>query len=267
VIPKETEAEIVLRASPRRRGARQREGPRRAAIRYDRDAFFATRSFTDLADLNRQAAAWTAAAAADRSWVEDRARTVRQAFEDERGVLLPLAAEPFPAYERIEIEVGKTPYVRFDLNDYSIPHDRTRRTLVAFASLDEVRIVDGNEIVATHPRSWDRGQQIEQSDHLERRAAEKRSGRRVPKPAFEKAADHAHLPRIPPVSRTLTPTPRNTGRHRTPWRWATGGKRTSPGEEPWSDVEGRRSFGATLADDRVAQGASWSGKEPRPILG
>jgi hypothetical protein len=75
------------------------------------------------------------------------------------------------------VEVGKTPYVRFDLNDYSIPHDRTRRTLVAFASLDEVRIVDGNEIVATHPRSWDRGQQIEQSDHLERLAAEKRRAR------------------------------------------------------------------------------------------
>jgi hypothetical protein len=27
-------------------------------------------------------------------------------------------------------------YVRFDLNDYSIHHDRTRRTLVAFVSLD-----------------------------------------------------------------------------------------------------------------------------------
>jgi len=147
------------------------------AIRYIRDAFFAARSFTDLADLNRQAAAWTATAAIDRPWVEDRDRTVRQAFEDERSVLLPLASEPFPAHERLEVEVGKTPYVRFDLNDYSIPHDRTQRTLVVFADLEEVRITEGNDVVATHPRSWDRAQQLEQSEHLERLADEKRSAR------------------------------------------------------------------------------------------
>lgn len=147
------------------------------AIRYIRDAFFAARSFTDLADLNRQAAQWTASAAVERPWVEDRARTVRQAFEDERGVLRPLPTEPFPAYERLEVEVGKTPYVRFDLNDYSVPHDRTRRTLVVFANLDEVRVVDGNDVVATHPRSWDRGQQIEQTEHIQRLVDEKRRAR------------------------------------------------------------------------------------------
>src|SRR5512140_2986811 len=57
------------------------------AIRYVREAFFAARAWADLADLNRQAADWTASAALDRSWVEDRARTVRQAFDDERDVL------------------------------------------------------------------------------------------------------------------------------------------------------------------------------------
>jgi transposase len=147
------------------------------AIRYIRDAFFAARSFADLADLNRQAAEWTASAAVDRPWVEDRARTVRQAFDDERGVLLPLPSEPFPAHERVEVEVGKTPYVRFDLNDYSVPHDRTQRTLVVFADLETVRIAEGNDVVATHARSWDRGQQLEQRDHLQQLADEKRRAR------------------------------------------------------------------------------------------
>jgi transposase len=147
------------------------------AIRYIRDAFFAARTFTDLADLNGQAAVWTTTAAIDRPWVEDRERTVRQAFEDERGILLPLSSEPFPAHERLEVEVGKTPYVRFDLNDYSIPHDRTQRTLVVFADLEQVRIADGNDVIATHARSWDRGQQLEQRDHLERLADEKRRAR------------------------------------------------------------------------------------------
>ena len=147
------------------------------AIRYIREAFFEARSYTDLGDLNRQAAEWAATAAVDRSWVEDRSRTVRQAFEDERGVLLPLPAEPFPAHERLEVEVGKTPYVRFDLNDYSIPHDRTQRTLVVYADLGEVRVADGNDVVATHVRCWDRAQQIEQPEHLQRLVDEKRRAR------------------------------------------------------------------------------------------
>lgn len=147
------------------------------AIRYIREAFFAARSYTDLPDLNRQATEWAASAAVDRPWVEDRSRSVRQAFEEERGVLLPLVAEPFPAHERVEVEVGKTPYVRFDLNDYSIPHDRTQRTLVVYADLDEMRVADGNDVIATHVRSWDRAQQIERPEHLERLVDEKRNAR------------------------------------------------------------------------------------------
>lgn len=147
------------------------------AIRYIRDAFFAAREFTDVADLNRQAHDWATTRSAERPWVEDRARTVRDAFADERDKLLPLPDDPFPAHDRVEVEVGKTPYARFDLNDYSVPHDRTQRTLLVLADIDTVRIVDENELVATHPRSWDRGQQLEVPEHLERLAAEKKRAR------------------------------------------------------------------------------------------
>jgi len=147
------------------------------AIRYIREAFFAARSFTDLADLNRQADEWTTTRAAERPWVEDRSRTVCDAFADERDKLLPPPKDPFPAHERVEVEVGKTPYARFDLNDYSVPHDRTQRTLVVLSDLDTVRIADGNDVVATHARSWDRGQQIEEASHLEKLADEKKRAR------------------------------------------------------------------------------------------
>ncbi|CAN98621.1 transposase [Sorangium cellulosum So ce56] len=111
------------------------------------------------------------------SWVEDRARAVRQAFDDERGVLLGHPDTSFPTHERVEVEVGKTPCARFDLNDYSVPYDRTSRTLVVLADLDEVRIADCNEIVATHVRSRDLGQQIEQPEHPQRLVEEKRRAR------------------------------------------------------------------------------------------
>jgi hypothetical protein len=45
----------------------------------------------------------------------------------------------------------------FDLNDYSVPHTKVRRVLTVLADPREVRIVDGAEILACHPRSYDRG--------------------------------------------------------------------------------------------------------------
>jgi hypothetical protein len=79
------------------------------AIRYVRDAFFAARKFTDIADLNRQAHEWMVTRSADRPWVEDRARVVRDVFAEERSNLLPLTDEPFPASDRLDVEIGKTP--------------------------------------------------------------------------------------------------------------------------------------------------------------
>jgi hypothetical protein len=63
-------------------------------------------------------------------------------------------------YETEAVSVGKTPYVRFDLNDYSVPHDQVRKTLAVQATVDTVTILDGIKIVSTHNRSYDKAQQI-----------------------------------------------------------------------------------------------------------
>src|SRR5450755_4299871 len=116
------------------------------AIRYVRDAFFAARSFTDLDDLNAQAETWRLGPAADRRCPEEPGRTVRAVFADEVGRLLALPDNPAPLLERVAVSVGKTPYVRFDLNDYSVPHTHVRRMLSVLADPHEVRIVDGAEV-------------------------------------------------------------------------------------------------------------------------
>jgi hypothetical protein len=56
--------------------------------------------------------------------------------------------------------------VRFDLNDYSIPHTCVARTLTVAASPSEVRVLDGQAVIATHPRTYDRRQQIEIPEHI-----------------------------------------------------------------------------------------------------
>lgn len=146
-------------------------------IRYARDAFFAGRSYPDLEDLNAQALAWCTEQAADRPCPEDRQRSVREVFAEERAHLLGLPENPFPTDELLTVQVGKTPYVRFDLNDYSVPHRHVRRTLTVLASEHTVRIVDGSELVATHPRSFDRAAQIEDPVHIEALVSHKRAAR------------------------------------------------------------------------------------------
>ena len=147
------------------------------AIRFTRDSFFAARSWKDLDDLNAQALQWCRGIAADRRCPENRGRTVRDAFTEEHPLLLPLPPNPFPTDERIDVQVSRTPYVRFDLNDYSVPPTYVRTTLVVVASLDTVRLLAGNHLIVTHPRSFDRGQQIEHPAHIAELVEAKREAR------------------------------------------------------------------------------------------
>lgn len=147
------------------------------AIQYARHSFFAARSFRDLDDLNEQALAWCDGIASERPCPEDRARNVRAVYEEERPRLIALPDNPFPAEERTVVKAGKTPYVRFDLNDYSLPHDHVRRELTVIADPSQVRILDGMHLLATHPRSYDRAQQIEDPSHVEALVEEKRQAR------------------------------------------------------------------------------------------
>lgn len=148
------------------------------AIRYVRDSFFAARQFRDLDDLNIQAEQWCTGQAADRPCPEDTAMSVREAFAREQQSLLAVPDTAYPTEERVVVKVGKTPYVRFDLNDYSVPHTHVRRTLTVVADLIQVRVLDGAQLLASHARSYDRGQQIEISTHIETLIEHKRQARR-----------------------------------------------------------------------------------------
>lgn len=149
------------------------------AIRYIREGFFAARKWRDLGELNAQALAWCHGESSDRRWPEDPgSKTVREAFEEERTRLLELPGEPFPTDERREVNVGKTPYVRFDKNDYSIPHCLVRRSVCIVANERTVRILSEGEVVAEHARSYDRRQQIEDPRHIEALVEEKSRARK-----------------------------------------------------------------------------------------
>jgi transposase len=149
-------------------------------IQYLRHSFFAARRFASLDDLNAQLARWIADVAHARPLPGGaRDRLVRDALAEERPRLLPLPAHPF-ACELVRPAVsGKTPYLRFDGNDYSIPHGLIRRPLTLVVSETLVRILDGATEVARHARRYDRGQRVEDPAHLAALAREKRHAREL----------------------------------------------------------------------------------------
>jgi hypothetical protein len=69
---------------------------------------------------------------------------------------------------------GKTPYIRFDRNWYSIPHTLIRVPLTLVADRETVRLCHGTEEVANHLRSYDADFTTEAREHLEALVAAKR---------------------------------------------------------------------------------------------
>jgi hypothetical protein len=148
------------------------------AVRYLRTSFFAARKFKDVDDLNQQLEHWLVEVSDERKCPQDPNRTVAEVFADEQPRLLALPDNPFPAEELVQVHADKTPYIRFDRNDYSIPHTHVRKTLAVCASLETVRVLDGGTCIATHPRCWNVRKQIEDPAHVEELLAYKKRARR-----------------------------------------------------------------------------------------
>jgi len=130
------------------------------AIRYVRDSFWAGRAFTTLAECNLQALLWRDDVAHQRRWPDDTARSVAEAFAEEQLRLLPLPLHPFHTDRIEQVRSRKTIYVRFDLNDYSIPPEAVGRSLTLVASDTDVHILDSAAEIAREHRSYDRQQSI-----------------------------------------------------------------------------------------------------------
>ncbi len=138
------------------------------AIQYIRRSFFDAHRFGSVAELNIEVASWVEHVANQRPWPgRGDPATVLEVFVREQPRLLALPEHRFECDLVKSVRSGKTPYVRFDLNDYSVPPDRVRKPMTLVASEYRVRITDGGEVVADHARSYDRDRVIEAKEHLD----------------------------------------------------------------------------------------------------
>jgi transposase len=167
-------AHYHFQALPCRPARGNEKGRVERAIQYIRTSFFAARSFSSLADLNRQALIWRDEIADQRRWPGSDSITVMDAFIAEQERLLPLPLHPFSTDMVCPIRSDKTIYVRFDLNDYSIPPSAVRKQLTLIANPEWVRLLDGTTEIARHRRSYDRHQRIEDTVHIKALVEQKR---------------------------------------------------------------------------------------------
>jgi transposase len=112
----------------------------------------------DFAELNRLLI--TACQADDARQVDGQTMTIGAAWAREQPHLRPLPTQDVHCC--VTKAVTLTPYsqVEFETNRYSVPADRAQRHLVLRAYPFQVEILDQETVLATHPRSYGRQQEI-----------------------------------------------------------------------------------------------------------
>ena len=82
--------------------------------------------------------------------------TIGERFERDRAAMLPLPAAPYEACEKVSARVSSLSLVRYRSNDYSVPTCYGHREILVKGYVHEVAIACGSEVIARHPRSYER---------------------------------------------------------------------------------------------------------------
>ena len=82
--------------------------------------------------------------------------TIGQRMERDLEALLPLPAVPYEACDQRATRVSSLSLVRYRTNDYSVPEAYGHREVLVKGYVDQVVISCGAQVIARHPRSYER---------------------------------------------------------------------------------------------------------------
>ena len=88
--------------------------------------------------------------------LRDHTETIGQRMEQDLEALLPLPEAPYDACDKQAGRVSSLSLVRYRTNDYSVPVAYGHRDVLVRGYVDEVMISCGSEVIARHPRSYER---------------------------------------------------------------------------------------------------------------
>jgi len=87
-------------------------------------------------------------------------QTIGERFEKDQERLLPLPAAPYEACDKCSTRVTSMALVRYRTNDYSVPVEWGHREVLVKGFVHEVVICAASEVIARHPRSYEREDMI-----------------------------------------------------------------------------------------------------------
>jgi len=87
-------------------------------------------------------------------------QTIGERAEKDRKRLLPLPAAPYEACDKRSTRVTSMSLVRYRTNDYSVPVEWGHREVLVKGFVHEVVICAASEVIARHPRSYEREDMI-----------------------------------------------------------------------------------------------------------
>jgi transposase len=94
-----------------------------------------------------------------------KAGTVGERFAEDRRAAAPLPARRFEPCISRPGKVDKFQFVRFETVSYSVPRPYAYSTVTVRGYVDHVEIVAGEQVVASHRRSYERGDQVVDPRH------------------------------------------------------------------------------------------------------
>jgi hypothetical protein len=92
--------------------------------------------------------------------VAGQAQTIGERFAQERSQLRALPAHSFACCVTREVTLNKYSQVAFETNHYSVPSDQSYKQLTLKAYPFQVVILHGDDVLSTHPRSYQQQQEI-----------------------------------------------------------------------------------------------------------
>ena len=84
----------------------------------------------------------------------------RELLAEDRRAMLNLPRQAFDARRVTQATANSLSLVAFDANRYSVPVKHAHRPITIVAMVDEVRLIDGDQLVARHERCWKREQNL-----------------------------------------------------------------------------------------------------------
>ena len=91
--------------------------------------------------------------------------TVKEAFEKEKGLLLPLPKYPYRCCISVPVRPNRLSLVNFDGNRYSVPVEYGLSQLMLHAYTWKVDIACADRVIASHERSYGKGDDIMKVEH------------------------------------------------------------------------------------------------------